>query len=235
MSWLTHLSTVGSSNDFALEGLLGGRLSHGCVVLADAQTAGRGRQGKPWRTFSGDAGIAMTLLLTNHLTEHAPLLVSLAVFDVIAAGADEGLTIKWPNDLLMQGHKICGILVEAGKVQGQAYQLVGCGINLCGRDQDGWESIESLSGVKLKRMDMVKAIRERVLTLLEEGWLTHKARYEKHVETIGKAVTWRQVGKEDIHGIATELTESGALNLHCDDGSTYTIQSGEIIRQGTRQ
>ncbi len=231
MTWLTHLQTVGSTNDVVLDGLKVGEFFHGSVVLADEQTAGRGRRGKAWKTFSGEAGIAMTVLLTENLTEHTPLLVSLAVHDVLSS-VGEGLGIKWPNDLLYNGSKVCGILVEAGVISGKPYQLVGCGMNLLGTE-DHWQSLESLTGFRFDRLETVGRIRERILKLLSEGWAAHKDRYIRGCITIGEAVTWRQVGLEDIQGIAKSLTDDGAIILEDESGASHIIHSGEIIKQGS--
>lgn len=233
MDWLTHLETVGSTNDVALEGLKMGELFHGDVVLSDRQTTGRGRRGKPWKTFSGELGIAMTLALTENLTEHTPLLVSLAVHDVLSS-VGEGLGIKWPNDILYNGQKICGVLVEAGVLAGKPYQIVGCGMNLLG-SEDGWQSIESLTGFKFDRMETVCRIRERILKLLSEGWDAHKGRYIKHCVTIGQPIIWRQPGHEDISCTALELTSDGALVMQDASGEKKIIQSGEIIKQGAAE
>src|SRR3954449_4480955 len=101
-----HHEMVGSTNDRARE-LAEGGATHGTLVTAGEQTAGRGRQGRGWATPPGTA-IAASLVL-REFDDLLPLRAGLAVADV----AGERARVKWPNDVWIDGRKVAGILVEA--------------------------------------------------------------------------------------------------------------------------
>jgi BirA family biotin operon repressor/biotin-[acetyl-CoA-carboxylase] ligase len=115
-----HLRTTGSTNDRARE-LAAAGAPHGTLVTAGEQTAGRGRQGRTWSAPAGQA-----LLLSLVLRDPDPLLplrAGLAVADVAGGAA----RVKWPNDVLVDGRKLAGILVEARPHEGWA--VLGIGLN----------------------------------------------------------------------------------------------------------
>ena len=115
-----HLRTTTSTNDRARE-LAGTGAPHGTLVTAEEQTAGRGRQGRTWVAPAGSS-----LLLSLVLRETDPLLplrAGLAVADLAGAAA----LVKWPNDVLLDGRKVAGVLVEARPQEGWA--VLGIGVN----------------------------------------------------------------------------------------------------------
>lgn len=107
---------------------------HGSVVVADMQTHGRGRQERPWVSPAG-CGIYVSLLLRPDWSpEHTPLLTlaaAVALVEAIDRTAHCNATIKWPNDVLLNGRKMAGILTEASLEAGRVdFVVVGCGINV---------------------------------------------------------------------------------------------------------
>ncbi|HEV2786607.1 MAG TPA: biotin--[acetyl-CoA-carboxylase] ligase, partial [Solirubrobacteraceae bacterium] len=126
-----HHRTTDSTSDRARTLALAGA-PHGTLVTAGEQRAGRGRQG---RTLSAPPGRA--LLMSLVLREWPPLLpiaAAVAVADVAAASADDPISIKWPNDVLLGGRKLAGVLAE-GRVQ-EGWAVLGIGLNVAVRPAD---------------------------------------------------------------------------------------------------
>ncbi len=125
---------VGSTNDIAMDLATQGA-SHGTVVIAEGQTAGRGQRGKKWHTVPG-SGLAVSVILKpssfkgeDWMKYHA--LGALAVVEALEWYGLE-LWIKWPNDVLLRGKKVAGILVEASWEGEQVeYVILGIGVNVC--------------------------------------------------------------------------------------------------------
>jgi BirA family biotin operon repressor/biotin-[acetyl-CoA-carboxylase] ligase len=115
-----HLRETTSTNELARQ-LASGGAPHGTLVTTDFQTAGRGRQGRTWTAPPGKA--LLLSLVVRELDPLLPLRVGLAVADLAGPGA----MVKWPNDILVDGRKVAGVLVEARPQEGWA--AVGIGVN----------------------------------------------------------------------------------------------------------
>ena len=113
-----HLRSVDSTNARA-RGLAAAGAPHGTLVTADAQTAGRGRQGRAWRAPPGRA------LLGSLLLRDWPRLLPLAAAVAVADTIGDDAAIKWPNDVLLGGHKVAGILAEGRPSDQRAPEPVG--------------------------------------------------------------------------------------------------------------
>ncbi|WCB96991.1 Bifunctional ligase/repressor BirA [Baekduia alba] len=116
-----HLRTVGSTNDRARE-LAQAGAPHGALVTAAAQTAGRGRQGRAWQTQVG-AAVTMSMVLRD-----PPELLTLVAAVAVAETCGPEASIKWPNDVLLDGRKVAGILAEGRPHEGWA--VLGIGVNV---------------------------------------------------------------------------------------------------------
>ena len=123
-----HLDETGSTNDRARELALGGA-PHGTVVVAEHQSAGRGRQGRTWSAPPGRA-LTLSVLVRSQQArmELLPLAVALAVCEACEAAAPVSCQIKWPNDVWIDGRKVAGILIEARPQEGWA--VLGIGLNV---------------------------------------------------------------------------------------------------------
>lgn len=121
-----------STNRYALE-LPESEAEHGTIVLAYEQTAGRGRQRRGWHSAAGK-GIYCTILLRPEQTELIPLYgyaMAVAIYDALEPFVSQGLEIKWPNDILVNGKKLCGILGESSARGGSIDRVaLGFSINL---------------------------------------------------------------------------------------------------------
>lgn len=130
---IAYFSAVDSTNNKAKRMAEEGA-PHGTLVIADEQTGGRGRRGRSWNTIPG-AAIAMTLVIRPELPPERASMVTLLMGMAVASGCREllGLPvgIKWPNDAVLDGKKICGILTEMSmEMDAINYLVIGTGINV---------------------------------------------------------------------------------------------------------
>jgi len=219
----------------------------GQAVLANEQTNGRGRLGRYF--FSPkDRGIYMSVLLRpdDKAYEMAPLTawVAVAVANAIEAVSGVRPGVKWVNDLILNGKKICGIMTElavkedSNKVD---YIIVGIGINVSGKQEEFPEelreiasSIEAETGLTVSRAQLVAEI-IRELDLLSENWQIETSKYleqyRKDCVTIGKEV---RVLSPEGERAATALSVEGDFSLlvRYDVGTIERVYSGEVSVRG---
>ena len=235
-----HFLRVDSTNRVALE--LGyANEPEGTVVIAEEQTAGRGRAGRSWHSERG-TGIYVTLLLRPKISPvQAPLLTMMAGLSARAAiEAQTGLTVdlKWPNDLMLSGKKLGGILTEMHAEPSQVrFVIVGIGINV---NQEKFPaelasigaSLRSESGRVQSRMELlVRLLRELendYNRFLREGTASVTHRFEA-VSTYarGKRVAVSN-GTENYSGVTAGLSPEGLLRVERADGSVVTVIAGDV-------
>jgi BirA family transcriptional regulator, biotin operon repressor / biotin---[acetyl-CoA-carboxylase] ligase len=235
-----HYFKVDSTNRVALE------LGHagepdGAVVLAEEQTAGRGRAGRKWQSDRA-AGIYVTLLLRPKLSPvQAPLLTMMAGLSAYAAiQAQTGLVpdVKWPNDLLLHGKKMGGILTEMHAEPTQVrFVIVGIGLNV---NQEKFpEELRSIAtslrietGRQESRLELlVKLLREfesDYNRFLQEGPAAVTAKFET-VSSYARGKRVRVVnGSASFAGVSAGLSGEGLLQVQRDDGQLVTVISGDV-------
>jgi BirA family biotin operon repressor/biotin-[acetyl-CoA-carboxylase] ligase len=235
-----HFFKTDSTNRVALE------LGHagepeGTVVLAEEQTAGRGRAGRVWHSDRA-VGIYVTVLLRPRLAPvQAPLLTMMAGLSARSAvQAVTGLTVdlKWPNDLLLNGKKTGGILTEMHAEPGQIrFVIVGIGLNvnqekLPGALADTATSLRVETGKSQSRMELlVRLLREfenDYNRFLREGVESVVARFEE-VSTYAKGKRVRVTnGIETYVGTTAGLGPEGLLQVERDDGKVMTVIAGDV-------
>lgn len=220
----------------------------GTLVIADMQTNGRGRLGRNWFSPAGK-GIWMSLVLRPELPirqmPQLTLLTGVAVCSAIrnVTGLTAGL--KWPNDILIEGRKICGILLEAATEDNQVrYCIAGIGIDVNMSEQDYPEELRSIAtslkmeaGSSVSRSQLIgevmNELEKRYIQYEQEGFSLILKEWEALSASIGKQV--RSVSLHDvIEGTAIGLDESGGLIVLTNEGRQTTIFSGEveIIKKG---
>lgn len=198
---------------------------HGTVVLAERQSAGRGRMDRTW---SSEPGLDLTfsvILRTGGRLAEAPLLTLGA-----AAGLAEALDlrVKWPNDVVTPaGHKVAGLLAEvegAGHEDRVLYVILGVGLNVNRRDFGGLPSATSLALHFGRDQD-----RDEVLTRAHAGLLAgaepegRLARWRRLAHTLGQHVTIHGTSRGTVSGMATGLRDDGALLV-----GGVAVTTGEI-------
>jgi len=235
-----HFFKTDSTNRVALE------LGHagepeGAVVLAEEQTAGRGRAGRVWSSERA-AGIYVTLLLRPKLAPvQAPLLTMMAGLSAHAAvEAVTGLAVdlKWPNDLIIRGKKVGGILTEMHAEPGQVrFVIVGIGLNVNQEKFPGElasiaTSLRLETGKPQSRMELlVRLLREfesDYNRMLREG----VASVVKRFEVISSYAHGKRVrvtnGTESYLGTTAGLGPEGLLQVERDDGRVVTVIAGDV-------
>lgn len=212
---------------------------HLAVVMAGEQTAARGRMGRVWQMFPGHS-FAATFIATRHTGPHLPLVVGVALLRALCklTPPATGLVLKWPNDVLLNGKKLAGILIE--QVTGpNPVALIGIGLNLTRSPA----MLESFPGIPLAdvcaapgREEMLVALSaclKDVLALYEEsGWSALADEYVQNCCTIGQTVRWQKDAGTVLEGRASGLTPEGALVVVDDAGEVHHIHSGDVIAQG---
>ncbi len=181
-----HLASVTSTQDVARD------LPIGSVVVADHQTAGRGRSSHRWEAPQGAA------LLVSFVLPPNPLL-SLAAGVAAAEACGRGVRLKWPNDLLLDGRKVGGILVEATP----ARAICGIGINLT------WAP-EGAARLDEQRDQLLERLRHAIETWSSAPAAQLLARWRELSDTIGKKVRV-ELPDRIVEGTANDIDASGAL------------------------
>ena len=239
-----YLESVDSTNNYAKRIAEDGTPS-GTLVVADEQTGGKGRRGRSWSTPKG-SNIAMTLLLRPRFRpEHASRMTLLAAMAVTCGirrvtGLDAG--IKWPNDVVVNGHKVCGILTEMNtEVDYINYVVIGIGINV--NQKEFPEEIREIAGsLKLSaghpvaRAGLIASIMEELEDLYEvflktEDLSALKDEYNRNCVTCGHEIRVLEPGHE-YTGMTDGINDLGELVVKKADGETVCVYAGEVSVRG---
>ena len=219
---------------------------HGTVIIADEQTRGRGRFDRRWDSRSGDDLLASVILcpraaIASGLTTLASLAAAMTV-DEIASCRSE---IKWPNDVLVDRKKICGVLAESVTTGSAFVGVVGIGLNVNREDDYGEDggyiatSIRSVSGsddaidrhyvarVLLRNMNELYGAIDRGESIMPE-WREKLIGLGASVEVMMAPTQ----GGEVIAGVAEDVDEFGRLLIRQPDGVTRAVAAGEVTTRG---
>ncbi|MCL6453801.1 MAG: biotin--[acetyl-CoA-carboxylase] ligase [Alicyclobacillus sp.] len=240
---VTFAPEVDSTNRVAMDAAERGA-PHGTVVTALRQTGGRGRRGRPWFSPPDGAWFSVVLQHPMPLRRAAELtLIASVVLRRALVGLGAGaVAIKWPNDLLLGGRKISGILAEI-RADGEQVQraVLGIGVNCNTPAADFPEALRDVAtsvfaetGRKVDRIELVSRFLsgfqpyydalvrgEAAFARLHEEWTTHS-------HTLGRSVRV-QVGGQVLAGTAVRLDPSGALVLRMPSGSETEVMSGDVL------
>ena len=237
MEWEIHrFDEIGSTNDEAAAAGARGE-SAGWTAVARRQTAGHGRLGREWYSPM-DAGLYVSVLVRPEISPEAVGLLSLcagnaALYAVRKAGLKEA-GIKWPNDLVIHGKKMCGILsvCRAGE-RGIEWAVIGTGINLLpgAYPKEIADRATSLSeeGVEADREQVLADYLEelgRQIEKLEKGAEYVLEDLRKNCVTIGQKVVVS--GGTDARGTAAGIGPGGELVLETEDGETLHVTAGDV-------
>jgi BirA family biotin operon repressor/biotin-[acetyl-CoA-carboxylase] ligase len=221
---------VASTQDLAHDAAAAGAPA-GTLVIADAQTAGRGRQGRRWRSDAG-SGVWCTMIERPDPSAESPGLLSLraglAIATALGALAGETVMVKWPNDLILRDRKLGGILVEMRWRDGRPeWVAIGVGINLLA--PEGEARAIGLGGA-VRRQDVLAAIVPPLrVAAAANGELTSDER------GVLDARDWLRGRRciEPVAGIAGGIDPSGALLIAADAG-VVPVRAGSIVLEEER-
>lgn len=227
--FLRHESTMEAARREARQAA-----AEGIVIIAEEQTAGKGRAKRAWLSPRGSISLSVVLYPDVSQLPYLIMIASLAAAQSIEIVTGLETQLKWPNDVLINSKKVCGILIE-NELHGDrvAWTIIGIGINVNIRMRDFPEiAATSLSDELGKELSRVEIIR-RLLVEMERLYLslgTGEQIYQEwrdRLITLGKRV---QVvsGENVLEGMAEDVSRDGSLLLKHSDGSTSHIVAGDV-------
>jgi BirA family biotin operon repressor/biotin-[acetyl-CoA-carboxylase] ligase len=210
-----HLASTASTNDVA-RALAQAGAPHGTTVTAAQQTAGRGRQGRTWAAAPGRA------LLVSVVVRRLDPLLPLAAAVAVAESCGSAAAIKWPNDVLLDGRKVSGILVEGRPQEGWA--VVGIGVNVAVRETDLPPELRATAATLGREPQDVEPFLAALLRALEGaiGAPDVLARWRSRDALLGRPVRWAQG-----EGTGAGVTHEGHLLVDTPRGRVE-LQAGEV-------
>jgi BirA family biotin operon repressor/biotin-[acetyl-CoA-carboxylase] ligase len=213
-----HLRATTSTNDRARD-LAQAGAPHGTLVTASEQSAGRGRQGRTWSAPAGSA-LLMSLVLRD-----APALLPLAAGVAVAEVAGAGARVKWPNDVLVEGRKVAGILAEARPRDGWA--VLGIGLNVSLRVEDLPPELHETAGTLGLTPADVEPTLARLLEALDRALALDATAlldaYRARDALYGSEITWTGGS-----GRAAGIDGEGRLVVETADGGRTALSAGEV-------
>lgn len=221
---------------------------HGTVVVAESQSAGRGRLGRHWYSPPGKNLYCSVLLRTPLPRERlarwlswTPLIAALAVGRAVSTATGLSASVKWPNDVLLGDRKVGGVLCESGDLGSAApYVVVGMGLNVniqAGEFPEELREIAtSLSAEAQRPFDralLLAAFLSDLETRCDAFLAGHEAgirrEYMIRCATLGRQVRVERSGTDPVLGRAESIETDGSLKVVRDDGSALDIHAGDII------
>jgi BirA family biotin operon repressor/biotin-[acetyl-CoA-carboxylase] ligase len=238
-----YFPTIGSTNGFALRHLH--EIEDRQIILAERQTSGRGRMGRPWIS-SVPGNIYMSMVLkpfsrTRHLRS-LTLYLSVVLCELLE-GYGVAAGVKWPNDVLAGGKKIAGILGEV-RYRGEEFQgyVLGAGVNLSMRCDDTAlidqpaTAFNLLTGTQVSREEFLNRLLDGFFvgydSFLQNGFASIREHYSHRCLILGKPVNVRVCGQR-IRGIASRFLDDGTLVLLTGGGGERTVAAGDVHLETT--
>ena len=218
-------------------------MSEGTLIIAERQSAGKGRLGRKW--FSPAGGIWLSIILYPQLSpsyiSRITLMTAVAVVKAIKVCTQIESQIKWPNDVLINEKKVCGILTEmSAELDIINWVVVGIGINanidildFPKNIQKNTTSLKETSGKEISRVKLVQTFLQEFEKYYEKlkkkGFSSILKEWKLYSHTLGKKIRV-DIGERIITGEAIDINESGALILKKEDGELIKIISGTILK-----
>ena len=217
-----HYRVIGSTNARARE-LAASGAPHGTVVTAAEQSAGRGRQGRTWTAAPGRA--LLCSIVIRDPPRLLPLVAGVAVAEVVTAlGPGSPARIKWPNDVLVDGRKVAGILVEGRPQAGWA--VAGIGLNVALRVCDLPPELRERAGTLALSADAIEPMVDELLGHLGQ-WIVAPAESVLRAVRERDALLGRPVRWAGGSGIGAGVDEEGRLLVATETG-TVALDAGEV-------
>jgi len=247
-SAVVFLPEVDSTNNLIKDYLKNGA-DEGLVTVAESQTTGRGRMGRIWHS-PPETGIYLSILLKPNLeADHLPrftLLAGVAAVLTINEFSQQRANLKWPNDILINSKKVCGLLCELIQNQGEPNGLIiGIGINVNHLPENFPEdlkntatSLRMVNGSPLDRLTVIRSLLinmdREYQTYLTKGEHSVIRKWSLNSDLFGEKVSVKR-GSVIITGTAVKLDKLGRLVLRRDNGHDEVIDSGEVtLRTGSK-
>ncbi len=233
-SYASVSSTMDAARRLAERGAV-----EGTVVLAERQTRGRGRFNREWVSPPG-RNLTLSIVLRPPLERMRTLnmAASVALVDAIRAAAGLDATVKWPNDVRLNGRKVAGILIEARAGAVYGYAILGVGLNVNHDPTPSLTppaeatSLAAATGRPVDRLVVLQAFLGALDALYAPDADAERLfrRWRGMLDTLGRRVrvAWGGDGATVAEGVAVDVTREGDLVLRREDGSTATLNAGEV-------
>jgi len=236
---LDVVERTGSTNADLLARAAAGEDIAGAVLIAEQQTAGRGRNGRVWSSPGAQLTMSVGVdpgAVPPDAWGWLPLATGVAVVDAVAAVAGVEAGLKWPNDVLADGRKLAGILTEVAAAQ--RFIVVGIGLNVTLRDDEVADaeatSLLTLAAEAPDRAQLVRVLLQKLATRFE-SWRAAGgtddgliADYRARSVTLGSAVRAMLPGGRDVLGVASSIDEQGRLHIDSDAGPV-AVSAGDVV------
>jgi len=242
--WILCYQRVRSTNALALQIAQQGA-SEGTLVVAEEQTAGRGRLGRLWYSPPG-VGLWASLILRPHMPPsrvfHLAICGALAVAETVYQTTHLPVRVKWPNDVLVRGKKLSGVLTETqADLDSVHFVILGVGINVNHRSQDFPEDLRSKAtsirlelGRSISRLgllrDLLLKFEEMYGLFQEQGLVPFLDRWRQLSWILGRRVMVH-IGERIFSGQAVDIEETGALVLEETSGKRRRLLAGDVSFQ----
>lgn len=224
------LESVDSTNNYASE-----RANAGleCIVTAERQTEGRGRRGRMFTSEPGGLYMSLSVKVPGTPFEvmHYPILAALAVSNAIESTCNVKADIKWPNDIQINGKKVCGILTEMVTLGEDCYLVTGVGINVANEipaELPNAGNLRTLAGGEPEMEVLAAAVANQIMIIYKNGVSSRDtllAQAQDKCITIGRTVTAMSTG---VTGLAMGMDYEGSLILKLPDGTTKNVIFGDV-------
>jgi len=237
-----HYREVDSTNIIARQ-LAKSGAAEGTIVVCEAQTAGKGRMTRRWVCPHG-RGLLFSVILRPQIKPAnislLTLLAGVVVADAIRLTSGCPAGIKWPNDVLVKGKKICGILGESKVSRNNTdFAVIGIGVNVNLNKEDFPEDFRDLStslkietGRQFCRSSLLTTLMQRFAvhygSFLSKGFEYLKDQWLLHNVTIGKTVRITRSDTEQVTGKALNINQNGALTVRLSDGTVEDFMAGDV-------
>lgn len=234
--------TIASTNEMAMKASQQGDC-HGRLFVAEQQTEGRGRRGRSWVSpFARNLYFSLVWRFEQGAAalEGLSLLIGLSLVKALEVLSVDGVELKWPNDLLYQGKKLAGILIELnGEASGQCQVIIGVGMNVNmpkeqAEDIDQpWTDLKTIAGTDVSRNRLLAEVINQLVVRLEEfertGFAAWVDEWQSYHAMQNKEIAL-QVGEKVVEGICNGIDTSGALLLQTPSG-VQAFHGGEVSVQ----
>ncbi len=224
---------LASTNDTALEYAALGA-PDGTIILAHTQTQGRGRQGRVWQSLPGNLNASFIMRADATLAPQLGFVLSLAAADAIKHYApQQAVTCKWPNDILLNGHKVAGILIESDGATPPVY-IAGIGVNLAAHPLMDTlypvTSLQAVVGSAPHPEEFIITLAQYLLTYqrraMSDGFAAIRNLWLQRAANLGETITVR-TPQQTIIGVFDGLGADGALLLR-DGMTTHSITAADV-------
>ncbi|VUD51284.1 Bifunctional ligase/repressor BirA [Thalassocella blandensis] len=230
-----------STNSYLLQAYDTDAFTGAHICLAEMQTAGRGRRGRTWQSpFAKNIYMSLSWQFEQGIAaiEGLSLAVGVAIVSALQQSGVHGLSLKWPNDVLYQGKKLGGVLLEiSGDVSGRCGVVVGLGLNVAMSSAEAsqidqpWIDLKTIAGESLpSRNALAASLIDHLVGLLKDfesrRFKAYREQWQQHAAYMGEPITL-SMGARTQQGVLLGVEENGALRISTETGEQVFV-GGEI-------